>query len=434
MAWLQDSLGGDVVGIRRQARWRPAWFVDLRRHGGNVPLYVRGQRRDMLPVFPLEHEMRMQQLLEAGGIPVPHVYGFCESPKAIVMERAEGNVDFGHSTDDERRLVMEDYFGILARLHALEVSPFMKAGAELPDDLHEVATTGMRAYERAYRGNKKAPDAFAEFCLAWLRRNPPPRPRRASVVVWDSGQLMHRDGRVVALLDLELTHIGDPLMDLAGLRMRDSVIGYGDLRSLYRRYEEQSGTGVDLDAVEHHHFAFAITSQLALHGAMAEPLADTDLMTYEQWCSESNLYAVEALAGLVGATLDDPVPPPPETSSVTVAHRHLVRSLRGMEGSDDVASYRLRMAFRLARHLERYNEIGPAIEKEDLDDLAAILGHRPSRWQEAEEQLEAFVRQAGPEDDRQLVVLFHRRLQRRRMLLGPQSSAMARHLPLQPIR
>jgi hypothetical protein len=245
---------------------------------------------------------------------------------------------------------------------------------------------------------------------------------------------MHRDGRVVALLDLELTHIGDALMDLAGFRMRDTVIGYGDLRALYRRYGQLTGKAVDLDAIDHHHFAFAITSQLALHGAMAEPLPDTDLMTYMQWCSESNLYAVEALAVMAGAELDEPDVPRTETTSVSSAHRHLVRSLRAMQGADEVGAYRLRVAFRLARHLERYNEIGADVERADLHDLEPILGHRPARWDEAEVELETFVRSAGPDRDRDLVRLFHRRLQRRRMLLGPQTSAMATHLPLQPIR
>jgi hypothetical protein len=222
-------------------------------------------------------------------------------------------------------------------------------------------------------------------------------------------------------------------MDLAGLRMRDTVIGYGDLRSLYRRYEELTGEAVDLDAIEHHHFAFALTSQLALHGAMAEPLPDTDLMTYMQWCSESNLYAVESLAHILGVALDDPDPPVPQASAVTGGHRHLVRSLRIMQGADDVGAYRLRIAFRLARHLERYNEIGAALVSDDLDDLAPLLGRRPARWEDAEAELERFVQGAGPGGDAALVRLFHRRLQRRRMLLGPPGSAMAAHLPLQPI-
>ena len=31
---------------------------------------VRGDRTDAAPLFPLEHEMRFQELLEADGIPV----------------------------------------------------------------------------------------------------------------------------------------------------------------------------------------------------------------------------------------------------------------------------------------------------------------------------------------------------------------------------
>src|ERR1035441_909344 len=76
---------------------------------------------------------------------------------------------------------------------------------------------------------------------------------------------------------------------LEGFRMRDTVIGFGDLRRLYRRYTEATGTDVDLGALEYFHFAFALTTQLALQGASAEPGPETDLMTYRHWCSESNL-------------------------------------------------------------------------------------------------------------------------------------------------
>jgi hypothetical protein len=245
---------------------------------------------------------------------------------------------------------------------------------------------------------------------------------------------MHRDGRVVALLDLELAHIGDPLMDLAGFRMRDTVIGFGDLRRLYQRYAEATGTDVDFDAVEYFHFAFALTTQLALQGASAVPRPQTDLMTYRHWCSESNLYAIEALAGILGVGLDPPEEPLAELSPVSTAHRHLVQTLRSLEMTDEFGRYRLRAAFRLARHLERYDQIGAAVLAADLDDLAPLLGHRPAGWEESEMELEDFVLKANPDLDAELVRLFHRRLHRRRMLLGPPASAMTQHLPLQPIR
>jgi hypothetical protein len=350
------------------------------------------------------------------------------------MDRVPGSTEFSGSSDDERRSVMDEYVGILARMHHLDVGPFAEAGAELPARPSDVARTGIRAYERAYRAGKVRPDPFMEFCLGWLARNPPRHRVRPSVVVWDSGQFHHRAGRISALLDLELAHIGDPMMDLAGLRMRGTVIDYGPLDDLYRRYEDLTGDEVDRVAIAYQHFAFTITTQLAYHHGLVEPTPDSDLMTYMQWCSESNLYAIEALAGFVGIELETVDLPDPSPSPAAVAHRHLVDSLRAIEGNDERSAYQLRTAFRLARHLQRVDEIGAALREDDLDDVAAVIGPRPSSWAESERELERFVIGADPRSDATLIRLFHRRLERQRALLGPAGSAMARHNPLQPIR
>jgi aminoglycoside phosphotransferase (APT) family kinase protein len=434
--WIATNLAaGEITAVSRQARWRPAWFVDVRLRGGrDLHLYVRGERTDMAPIFPLEHELRVQQLLYDNEIPVPRVYGFCDNPKAIVMERTFGSVDFAGHPDGECDSVMAHYAEILARMHALDLAPFVQAGVERPASDVEVARTGMRAYERAYRSSKRRPDPYMEFCLGWLERNPPRHQVRPAVVVWDSGQFMHRDGRVVSLLDLELAHIGDALMDLAGLRMRDTVIGYGDLRAFYDRYGSLSGHAVDLDAIDYHHFAFTFTTQLALHRALADPTPESDLMNYKQWCSETNLYALESLAQFVGVTLEPVAVPEPQESPATVAHRHLVRSLRAMQGLDELAAYQQRIAFRLARHLDRFDQIGAIVAERDLDDIGELLGARPSSWQAGEAMLEQFVVDSGAERDADLIALFNRRLHRQRMLLGPIGSAMTAHLPLRPLR
>ena len=435
VAWITANLGGEVTAVSRQARWRPAWFVDVRLAGGaDLHLYVRGERTDMAPIFPLEHELHVQQLLYDNEIPVPRVHGFCDDAKAIVMERTFGSVDFHDHAEVERDSVMAHYAEVLARMHALDLEPFVRAGAHRPIDDREVARTGMRAYERAYRSSKRRPDPYMEFCLRWLERNPPQHDIRPAVVVWDSGQFMHRDGRIVSLLDLELAHIGDALMDLAGLRMRDTVIGYGDLHAFYDRYGAISGHRVDLDAIDYHHFAFSFTTQLALHRALADPTPESDLMNYKQWCSETNLYALESLAQFVGVALDEVELPEPEESPVSVAHHHLVRSLRAIRGVDEMSAYQQRIAFRLARHLDRYDEIGSIVVERDLDDLETLLGVRPQSWQEGEDVLERFVLDSGADRDADLIALFNRRLHRQRMLLGPVGSAMTAHLPLRPLR
>ncbi len=290
----------------------------------------------------------------------------------------------------------------------------------------------MDVYERGYRSTKVRPDPFLEFCLAWLARNPLPSRGRESPVVWDSGQFHHRDGRVVAVLDLELGHVGDPMMDLAGFRMRDTVLGFGDMRVLYDQYAAHGGVPVDIDAVRHHHFAFTLSNQLAFHAALAAPTVDTDYMTNMQWCSETNLFAVEALGEILGiADLGTVEVPEPRESPVGVAHEHLVQMLRSVGVADEFDRYRLRTAFRLARHLQRFDEIGDALTDADLDDLRELLGRRPSTWQEGDAALEEFVLADAGAHDEELVRLFHRRFFRSKLTLGPLGSAMATHHPIQ---
>jgi aminoglycoside phosphotransferase (APT) family kinase protein len=430
--WIGANVGGTVVAMQRQPRWRPVWVVDVVRGGETLELMVRGDRTATAPLFPLEHEMRFQALLEQGGVPVPHVHGWIDDPRAFVTDRVGGENHFDAATDAERESVMDEYMGILARIHALDPDEFERGGiarASTPDGSSQV---GMDVYERGYRRTKVRPDPFLEFCLGWLERNPLPSHGRESPVVWDSGQFHHSDGHVVAVLDLELGHVGDPMMDLAGFRMRDTVLRFGDMRTLYDRYAAHGGFRVDLDAVRHHHFAFTLSNQLAFHAALAAPTVDTDYMTNMQWCSETNLFAVEALGEILGLGDLNPVDvPEPRRSPAGVAHEHLVQMLRSVDVADEFDRYRLRTAFRLARHLQRFDEIGDALTDADLDDVRELLGRRPSTWQEGDAALEQFVLSDRGAHDDALVRLFHRRFLRYKLALGPLGSAMATHHPIQ---
>ena len=89
-AWLEANLGGTVVHIARQPRWRPVWFADLEREDERLELCVRGDRTDMRLIFPLDHEMRFQSLLHDHGIPAARVYGWIDDPCAYVMDRVAG--------------------------------------------------------------------------------------------------------------------------------------------------------------------------------------------------------------------------------------------------------------------------------------------------------------------------------------------------------
>ena len=430
--WLEANVGSKVVAIEMQPRWRPVWFASVERDGEVLEICVRGDRQDARIGFTLEHEMTLQRLLGERGIPVAHVHGWCDEPRAYAMDVVPGENHFANASDEERDAVMDDYMRILAEVHALDVEPFAEAGlirAPRPEDAGRI---GMQTYETAYRAAKKRPDPHLEFCLSFIARNPlrVPEGGRESVIVWDSGQFHHAGGRIQALLDLEIGHIGDPMMDLAGFRMRDSILGYGSFDGLYRAYERHSGKAIDLAAIQHHHLCFTLSNQLAFHAALAEPPPGSDYMTNVQWCAETNIYAVEALAEIVGVELEEPELPERRVTPEATGHAHLVRGLRHFEASDENMAHDVRIAFRLARHLQRAAEIGDAVVEANLDDMAPLLGFRPRTWQEGDAELERFVLEDGGRHDAELIRLFHRRTHRYLMLLGPAGSAMSRHNPI----
>jgi aminoglycoside phosphotransferase (APT) family kinase protein len=439
--WIESNLGGTITAISRQPRWRPVWFVDVERDGEMLELVVRGDRTDMPLIFPLRHEMTLQAMLHERGIPTPAVHGWIDEPMAYVMDRVGGQQDFTGCSPESRDDAVDDYLQILARMHALDVEPFADAGIMRAASPEQSGVLGLQRYEHVYRSTRNGPDPFMEFCLGWLHRHPPGSQGRESVICWDSGQFHQADGRIVAVLDLEIGHIGDPMMDLAAWRMRDTIVGYGEFPALYARYEELSGTPVDLDAIMRHHFMFTLTNQLALGQAVRHPNDETDLMTNMQWCYETNLFATEALAEIMDVELPNIEAPETHLGRASTSVEHLAAVLRSLsvgEGAvdDEFLRYRLRAMFREARHAARAIEVGDQLSSEDLDDLAELLGHRPADWFTGEAELERFVladAEVGAHDE-ELLVLFHTRNLRAHQLLGPPGSAMATHLPIQTFR
>jgi aminoglycoside phosphotransferase (APT) family kinase protein len=107
--------------------------------------------------------------------------------------------------------------------------------------------------------DQPCPQPIGREAIRWLRRNPPPPAQKISVVHADyrmGNFLVDPDGRIHAILDWEMAHLGDPVEDLAwslnriwcwarddrvgGLLSRDRAIGI---------WEKASGLVADPDAL-----------------------------------------------------------------------------------------------------------------------------------------------------------------------------------------
>ena len=158
-----------------------------------LELCVRGDRLDFAGVFTLEHEMLAQRLMDEHGIPVAHVHGWCDDPRAIVMDRVGGSPDFSAVTDDVHDTVMDDYMSILARLHALDVEPFARAGVSRAATPSSRASWGWSGTSGS-TGARRTARPFLEFAWPGFVAIPSQNPGREAVVVWDSGQFHQADG------------------------------------------------------------------------------------------------------------------------------------------------------------------------------------------------------------------------------------------------
>ena len=432
LAWVEAATGGRVVRVERQPRWRPAWFLDVDIDGTVVPLYFRGDRGSLdHGVYPLEHEYRALGVLHEYGIPVPRLYGFCDAPRGMLLERMPGRANLLTETDDDlRTAALDDYIGWLARMHGLDTAPFEAAG--LAPASADPAMADFPKWEATYRSKKLRPEPLIEFVIGWLKRNRPTAVRPAAFVSGDSGQFLFDQGKVTAVIDLELCFLGDPAHDLACMRLRDLAEPLGDLRPALRRYEQAIGEPLDDALVDFHTVRFAICTPMSVAHVVAAPPPDVDLVRYLVWYVQFGRVALEVIAARLGITL----PAPSLTSAVvsrhSVGYGALAAALHDVAPPDSQQQFRLDVAMRLTDYLRRAEAVGSAHDGADLDVAAHLLGRRPSSWQEADASLEDFVAEYGASHERELVVLFHQRMVRWNELL--QIGMTGRGYSVQPLR
>ena len=317
---------------------------------------------------------------------------------------------------------------ILARLHAIDLDKFGKLGLPVPKDASEIGLGDFPKWETSFRRQKNQPEPLIEFVAGWLKRNVPKHRTKACMIAGDAGQFIFEDSRVTAILDLELAYIGDPLADFAGMLCRDLSEPLGDLSHGFRHYAEITGEPLDVDAVHYHTIRFGLVTPMAVAPLCAAPPPGLNVAQYVGWNLVYGRIPLELLAGFVGAELDAPALPEPEPSRFGVFHDALANDL---DAAND--RYEIDVALRTAQYLREVDRRGARLEEQDLDEVAELLGKRPSDWRDADQKLEELVLGAAPEDDARLVRFFYRRTLRYEALLRPAMRELE-HSRLHPVR
>jgi hypothetical protein len=430
-AELERLVGGRIVRAEKQPRWRPAFFLDVDRGGEIAPIYLRGDRGELQHgVYGLDHEYRVLAALEAEGIPVPHVYGFLADPLAIVMARVPGRVNLATAQSEaEREAVLDHWIEILATLHRLPLARFEALGLERPQRPEQLGLGDFARWEKSWRERKNRPDPRIEWVIRWLHRNVPSHRSRPAMLQGDTGQFLFENGRVTAMIDLELAYIGDPLADLGGMLNRDLSEPMGDLSRAFHRYASLMAEPLDVKTVWYHTARFGICTPIACAPLLAAPPPQFNYPVYLGWDIVYGRIALEAIARFAGITLREPALPEPAPSRHAPGFDQLLATVAAAG-----RGYEADTAYRIAQWARELDARGAQIERDDAEEVARLTGARAAPGLAADRALEDFVLRAGPERDEEILQLLYRRTKRQQALMQPalrelQSAALSEIRP-----
>jgi aminoglycoside phosphotransferase (APT) family kinase protein len=191
------------------------------------------RRKPFGPLLPSAHavdrEFRLISALAATGFPVPRAFALCEDPGVIgavfyVMEAVEGPIHWDGSLPGmapaERRAAYEALISTLARLHGVDYAAIGLSDYGRPGNYF---ARQVERWTKQYRASETDRIEAAERLIAWLPRTVPEQDRTTIVhgdYRLDNVVFAPEGARVAAVLDWELSTLGDPLADFSYLLMQ----------------------------------------------------------------------------------------------------------------------------------------------------------------------------------------------------------------------
>ena len=246
---------------------------------------------------PGEHEFRVMKALESSLVPVPKQYWLETDEKWLgrrffVMEKVVGDMDTGMITDPEtRRRMMKLYLEVLAHQHNADWEKLGLSWMGAPKEPLNSAAMVIGELEASYNRNRLEPHPILVEVFTWLKNNEPMQVECISLIHGDPGpgNFIVNQGKIVAVHDWEMSHLGDPMDDLGWLCWREAVTGgVVDRGEILRYYQDVSGIKVNEESVHYYEIIANVKAAICcITGGRA-------------FCDGRNLNLVMASVGLGG--------------------------------------------------------------------------------------------------------------------------------------
>jgi len=223
--WGEPVAVSDLTRIPGGAS-RETYRFDAQVGGQSKGLILRRDPQGSLIDTDRRLEFLAYRSFHGRGVPVPEPVALEEQGAELerpffIMGRVEGGKAASPFTvipyGEHAQALGEQFFSILGAISGTDPTglPITEvAQAPLPD---ECWRRELDYWEGVIDADEQHPQPIVRAAIRWLRRNPP-KPAQAIRVVhgdYRSGNFLHDEkGRIIAILDWEMAHLGDPLEDL----------------------------------------------------------------------------------------------------------------------------------------------------------------------------------------------------------------------------
>ncbi|MGQ0701004.1 MAG: phosphotransferase family protein [Panacagrimonas sp.] len=222
------------------------------------------------------------KLLEGTKVPAPRSYYWNDDASLLgapffIGERVAGSAPVPWVSDSTagfeesyRLSIGQQFVSALAGLHTCEwrgKEGFAGGGATCEN----AAIRLVEEWERNRERWALKPHPMLTWAFRWLRRNLPIAPRVSPIHGdYRLGNFLEQDGRITAILDWELVHLGDPHEDLGWAFLPQYTGGSGLVCRLLKKedfiaqYEREAGFKVDLASL-HFYLVFSLVKLAITH-------------------------------------------------------------------------------------------------------------------------------------------------------------------------
>jgi aminoglycoside phosphotransferase (APT) family kinase protein len=265
--FLRSRLDADRVEIESLRKTssgfsRENWLFDAHVTGaeGEQRLHLILRRDPPASLIEADRRVEFETLCALAGtdLPVPPVRWLDEKGEffgapSLIMDRVDGDVDWfmlnGARPPEVRLDLARGFLRLLVQMQNVDCSA--TGLRDVLDDSGASATAALNDWERRLRECELEPTPELEAALLWLRQTAPTSTDEVLVHGdFKMGNTIVRDDRIVALLDWETAHMGDPLEDLGWitnpLRSREQQIeGVWNRAEIVAEYSRLTGREVD---------------------------------------------------------------------------------------------------------------------------------------------------------------------------------------------